>query len=85
MENSTSGTADLIIAGDGVHSTATGVVLGSENPALPTNQSAFRFLIPTSSIAGDPETAHFLDGDDGRFKVFVGDEGKRLVWYPCRK
>ncbi|CZR64780.1 related to salicylate hydroxylase [Phialocephala subalpina] len=75
--------ADLVIAADGVHSGATEVVFGTKNRALPTDQTAFRFLIPTSVLAEDPETAHFLEGDDGRFKVFMGD-GKRIVWYPCR-
>ena len=51
---------------------------------MPTNHFAYRFLIPSSELAADPVTAHFLDGDDGRMKFFIG-EGKRIVWYPCRK
>ncbi|KAF8856362.1 FAD/NAD(P)-binding domain-containing protein [Acephala macrosclerotiorum] len=75
--------ADLVIAADGVHSQATEVVFGAKNQALTTNQAAFRFLIPTSALAEDPETAHFMEGDDGRFKVFMGT-GRRIVWYPYR-
>lgn len=85
LKDGTTHTADVIVAADGVHSEATRVVLGVENPALPTNQTAFRFLIPSLALSRDPETVHFLDSDDGRFKVFTGDNGKRLVWYPCRK
>ncbi|KAF4626391.1 hypothetical protein G7Y89_g11767 [Cudoniella acicularis] len=79
---------DLIIAADGIHSSAVEAILGSPNPALPNENPNFinfiyRFLIPSSTILSDPETAHFLDDDDGRFKLLLG-EGKRLVWYPCR-
>lgn len=59
-------------------------MLGAHNPATPTNHFAYRFLIPSCELAADPETAHFLEGDDGRMKFFIG-EGKRIVWYPCRK
>lgn len=77
---------DLVIAADGVHSVAVEVILGSKNPALPTTayNFAYRLLIPSKELAADPETAHFLEGDDGRMKFLVGD-GKRIVWYPCRK
>ncbi len=44
---------------------------------------AYRFLIPASEIASDPETAQFCEDDDGRMKFLVMN-GKRLVWYPCR-
>jgi salicylate hydroxylase len=76
----------LIIAADGVHSGAVEAILGAPNPALPTTNYnfAYRFLIPSSEIAADPETAHFTENDDGRMK-FVVAEGRRLVWYPCRK
>ena len=76
----------MVIAGDGVHSGAVEAILGEPNPALPTSNYnfAYRFLIPASEIAADPETAHFLENDDGRMKFIIG-EGNRLVWYPCRK
>ncbi|KAF2109355.1 putative salicylate hydroxylase [Lophiotrema nucula] len=76
-------TADLIVAADGVHSRATKKVIG-EQYAEPTDQSAFRFLIPTTELAADPQTAPLIEDDDGRFKVLLGDRGNRLVWYPCR-
>jgi salicylate hydroxylase len=85
LSNSKVDTADLIVAAEGVHSRATKVVLGSLQHPTPTDQSAFRFLIPTAKIAADPETASFVHDDDGCFKVFVGARGNRIVWYPCRK
>jgi salicylate hydroxylase len=85
LENSKVDSADLIVAAEGVHSRATKVILGALQQPTPTDQSAFRFLIPTSEIAADPETADFVKDDEGRFKVFTGARGNRIVWYPCRK
>lgn len=78
-------TGDLIVAADGVHTGAVEAILGHRNPALPTTNYnfAYRFLIPSSEIAADPETKIFTEDDDGRMK-FVVAEGRRLVWYPCR-
>ena len=73
-----------MIAADGIHSTAVALVTGSDTPALPTGSSAFRFLIPTKELLADKQTAHFFEGKDGQMKVFVGEGGRRLVWYPCR-
>lgn len=84
LDDSTTHKADLIVAADGVHSAAVALVTGRETPALPTGQSAFRFLIPTEDLLADKQTAHFLEEKDGQFKVFAGEGGRRLVWYPCR-
>lgn len=85
LADSTVHKADLIVAADGVHSLATEAVLGYQNAAHGTGQSMFRFLIPSSEIVADPETAHFLDAGDGCFKIFLGNAGNRIVWYSCRK
>ena len=73
-----------MIAADGIHSTAVALVTGCDTPALPTGFSAFRFLIPTEELLADKQIAHFFEGKDGQMKVFVGEAGRRLVWYPCR-
>ena len=69
-----------------MHSKAVEAVTSHANPAMPTERYNFcyRFLIPTADIAADPETVQFTENDDGRMK-FVVSEGRRLVWYPCRK
>ena len=69
-----------------MHTGAVEAILGAPNPALPTTNYnfAYRFLIPSKEIAADPETVQFTEDDDGRMK-FVVAEGRRLVWYPCRK
>lgn len=64
---------------------ATEAILGRPNPAWPTTNYnfAYRFLVPSVELAADPETLQFTQDDDGRMKFFV-EEGRRIVWYPCR-
>lgn len=76
--------ADLIIAADGVHTMAATMVLGQPIPAAPTDTSAFRFLIPTTDLEGASGAEEFLKYK-GSMKIFIGENGKRLVWYPCRR
>lgn len=76
--------ADLIIAADGVHTMAAELVLGQPIPAAPTNTSAFRFLIPTADLEDASGARKFLDYE-GSMKIFIGEGGKRLIWYPCRR
>ena len=84
LADGTTRSADLVIAADGVHSSAVKQVTGYNTPASPTGKSAFRFLIPTEDILADEQTKHFLEGKPGKFKIFLGSEERRLVWYPCR-
>ena len=76
--------ADLIIAADGVHTMAADLVLGQPIPAAQTNTSAFRFLIPTADLKNAGGARKFLEYE-GSMKIFVGEGGKRVVWYPCRR
>lgn len=66
-----------------MHTRAIEAICGAPNPALPTSEFVYRFLIPAGDLASDSETAHFNEGDDGRMKIYVGED-ERLVWYPCR-
>ena len=84
LEDSSTISADLVIAADGVHTLAAGLVLGQPIPAAPTNTSAFRFLIPTAELEVAGEARKLLD-HEGSMKIFIGESGKRLVWYPCRR
>ncbi|KUJ19579.1 salicylate hydroxylase [Mollisia scopiformis] len=78
-------TGDLVVAADGVHTSAVEAILGTSNPALPTTgyNFAYRFLIPAKALDSDPETEWFGKGENGCMKFFV-EEGIRLVSYPCR-
>ncbi|KAF4275152.1 hypothetical protein CNMCM8812_002652 [Aspergillus fumigatus] len=73
--------ADLVVAADGVHTTAIHQVIGHATPAVATGSAAFRFLIPTEDIQGDPETAHLLE--DGLMRIYVAEGVRRLIWYSC--
>lgn len=71
----------LVVAADGVHTTAIHQVIGHATPAVATGSAAFRFLIPTEDIQGDPETAHLLE--DGLMRIYVAEGVRRLIWYSC--
>ncbi|OXN06536.1 hypothetical protein CDV58_04188 [Aspergillus fumigatus] len=73
--------ADLVVAADGVHTTAIHQVIGHATPAVATGSAAFRFLIPTEDIQGDPETAHLLE--DGLMRIYIAEGVRRLIWYSC--
>ncbi|KAA6406432.1 MAG: salicylate hydroxylase [Lasallia pustulata] len=76
--------ADLVIAADGVHSTAVGVVLGDKQiQASNTGWSCMRWLVPTKELLSDPETSTLVKDSVQRY--FMGAPGAgALVWYPCR-
>ncbi|KAL3491074.1 putative salicylate hydroxylase [Aspergillus germanicus] len=73
--------ADLIVAADGVHTTAIHQVIGHAVPAVSTGSAAFRFLIPSDVLREDCEIAPLLE--DGALRVLVAEDRRRLVWYPC--
>ncbi|KAL2811461.1 putative salicylate hydroxylase [Aspergillus granulosus] len=73
--------ADLIVAADGVHTTAIHQIIGCAVPAVSTGSAAFRFLIPSDALREDSQIAPFLE--DGALRVLVADDLRRLVWYPC--
>ncbi|KAL4738355.1 hypothetical protein BDV11DRAFT_216017 [Aspergillus similis] len=54
--------ADLLVAADGVHSSAIRHVVGHPTPAVATGWAVFRWLIPTEELEGDPEIAPLLKG-----------------------
>ena len=78
--------ADLIVAADGVHSTASKQVLGNDGmvQAGDTGWACMRWLVPRDEFLSDPETAHMIE--DSITRYFTAAEGAAgLVWYPCRK
>lgn len=77
--------ADLVIAADGIHSKAVKFVTGSDNPAVDTGLSIFRWLAPSSDLLEDPEINVLMGDDEGINTHFVERSDKRLVYYPCRK
>lgn len=73
--------ADLLVAADGVHSSAIHQVVGQGRPAVSTGSAAFRFIIPTEELRRDPETALLVG--EGVMRVLVAEGLRRLVSYPC--
>ncbi|KAK3380837.1 FAD/NAD(P)-binding domain-containing protein [Podospora didyma] len=90
LSNGTVVTADLVIAADGVNSTAAEFVLGhpqpSEIPAPPKANMCYRFLIPKVDIENDPATRGFnIPCEAEGTRIWVDAVGrKRLIAYLCR-
>jgi len=77
--------AHLVVAADGVHSSAVKHVLGDNEivQAGDTGWACMRWLVPKSEFLSDPQTAHMIQDSTTRyFSAAEGDAG--LVWYPCR-
>ena len=76
---------DLVVAADGVHSTAVKHVLDEEIVQVgDTGWACMRWLVPRDEILSDPETAHMIQ--DSATRYFTAANGAAgLVWYPCRK
>lgn len=77
--------ADLVVAADGVHSTAVAHVLGNkETQASNTGWACMRWLVPTEELLADPEISTLIQ--DSHQRYFMGAPGAgALIWYPCRK
>jgi salicylate hydroxylase len=82
-------TADLVIAADGIHSTATEALLGEKSPPQPAKHSncCYRFLISRAELEADPETRFFNQGHQQLgCRIFPDHVGaRRLVSYTCQK
>lgn len=77
--------ADLVVAADGVHSTAVKHVLGDGVvQAGDTGWACMRWLVPTDEFRSDSETAHMIQDSATRYFTAAGGAAG-LVWYPCRK
>ncbi|KAG8161608.1 hypothetical protein KVR01_008595 [Diaporthe batatas] len=75
--------ADLIIAADGVHSSAMSVILGEPSPALRSSTSAARAVIPVAKLQENP-FARVMAAVPGRSTFSVAPDGTRyLLGYWC--
>ncbi|GKT49753.1 FAD-dependent monooxygenase OpS4 [Colletotrichum spaethianum] len=69
--------ADLVIAANGVHSTARDhVLVTDESHASDTGWSTMRWLVPTQELLADPATASLVEDSTQRY--FVGARGGGL-------
>jgi salicylate hydroxylase len=78
--------ADLVIAANGIHSTAASHINGSLCPPLdPSGTVVYRFAIPSKRILDDPDTAQLLSAGPGWCSFNVSPTSDRwLVRYYCR-
>jgi salicylate hydroxylase len=75
--------ADLIIAADGVHSSAMTTILGEPSPALRSNTTAVRAVIPVAKLQQNP-FARVMANVPGRATFSVAPDRKRyLLGYWC--
>lgn len=75
--------ADLIIAADGVHSSAMTVILGEPSPALRSSNTAVRAVIPVAKLQQNP-FARVMAAVPGRGTFSVAPDRKRyLLGYWC--
>ncbi|KAE8376614.1 hypothetical protein BDV26DRAFT_293950 [Aspergillus bertholletiae] len=73
--------ADLVVAADGVHTSAMHHVNGHATRPVSTGSAVFRFLLSKEDLPNDPTLeAHF---GDGVMRVMAAEGVRRLVWYPC--
>ena len=83
LENGTSHRSDLVVAADGIHSSATKALFGHIKEPKYTGTSVVRFMLPTSSMEADPQTAPLVG--PGQFNFYVGSDRRRyLLQYPVR-
>ena len=82
--------ADLVIAGDGLHSVLKRVVLEQEaRPPTPTGLSAFRFLIDTQKLQ-DSDVLSAALKKKGPGATLLADtqqtaKERHIMWYACRE
>lgn len=79
LETGTTIQGDLIIGADGVHSLARTRISPTTTP-FSSGKSAFRFLIPRTTILSDPRTSPFIT-ESGELKIWYEDD-RRIVMYP---
>jgi salicylate hydroxylase len=82
--------ADLIIAGDGVHSALRTEVLRGQGSAQTNHSgmSTFRFMIPTEAIQDDPQFQMLLKIKGKGCCLFADttrESEHHMVWFTCRE
>lgn len=76
--------ADLIIAADGVHSSAMTTILGEPSPALRSSTTAVRAVIPVAKLQQNDPFARVMASVPGRGTFSVAPDRKRyLLGYWC--
>ncbi|KAL4960116.1 putative salicylate hydroxylase [Aspergillus stella-maris] len=81
--------ADVVVAADGVHTSAISHVVGHPTPAHATGWAVFRWLMSTEELQSHTETSDIIASGatkvkDSLMRLLVTPEtSKRVAWYPC--
>ncbi|KAJ5531849.1 hypothetical protein N7527_005242 [Penicillium freii] len=89
LEDGTRHYADLVVAADGLHSVARAAVVGADGvTSAYTGFSAFRFLIPSDMVKGNPEFDEVLSWKSDGLSVLLDTRDKinerHMAWYECQ-
>ncbi|EED16358.1 salicylate hydroxylase, putative [Talaromyces stipitatus ATCC 10500] len=89
LEDGTKHYADLIVAADGLRSVLRKAVFrGKDVNEKPTGLSAFRFLIPTSTLESQPSLADLRQWKEPGVTIIADTKDtvneRHMVWYDCR-
>ncbi len=76
--------ADLVVATDGVRSIAHQFI-GTLRPAIPSDTTVVRFLVPTLTLLADSATKDLVTGDGVCSIYTTSSKDRWLVRYPCRE
>ena len=91
LEDGTKRRADLIVGADGLHSVLRDAVVNDHKQAklIATGMSAFRFLIPTEKLQATTNGQDLLAWKPPGVTAIVDtvepQDGRHLIWYPCRE
>lgn len=65
-------TADCVLACDGVHSKARGIITGWQDRPYPTGYAAYRAWYDAKLIKDNPKLQFLFEGDYDKMEVFIG-------------
>lgn len=91
LEDGSRHSADLIVAGDGVHSFLRAEVLRNHPDvaeARHSGMSTFRFMIPTEALQDDAQFQELLEKRGYGCALFADttrDSERHMVWFTCRE
>ncbi|PWI73142.1 hypothetical protein PCL_10157 [Purpureocillium lilacinum] len=75
LANGTTLSASLVVAADGINSTARSQLLGKDDPgSQPTGWAAFRMMVEVAKLQADPLTSDLLDLSSGSSNFWIAPD-----------
>ncbi|KAK5555364.1 hypothetical protein LTR46_006389 [Exophiala xenobiotica] len=72
LQDDTKVSADCVLACDGVHSKARGLITGWQDRPYPTGYAAYRAWYDSNLIRDNPKLQFLFDGDYDKMEVYIG-------------